>query len=423
MKKNQTLRIAAILLAMLPVAFSACIKDKCSRVETFVWYEPVYKTKAEVRANIRSNAPKELKNTGKFYMYANYIFLNEVDKGIHIIDNSNPSSPRKTGFIDIPGNLDIAVKGNTLYADMYTDLVTLDITNPSSVVVRKFTENIFPERAWGNGFIADPDLVIVDWKKVDSSFTTSCDENTMPWFDRGGAVFLGSTASGGGASSAGPIGVGGSMARFTIMNNYLYTVNDRALNTFNISNTSDPLQTSTVNVGWSIETIYPFKDKLFIGSRTGMFMYSVANPDAPSIIGQFQHIRSCDPVIADDNYAYVTLSSGTTCAGVVNELDILKLNNNANPQLLKVYNMTNPKGLSKSGDHLFICDGAAGLKVYNAADVLNLQLEKTITGIDAFDVITTSNNIALVVAKGGLYQYDYSNFSNIRLLSKITINQ
>ena len=82
--------------------------------------------------------------------------------------------------------------------------------------------------------------------------------------------------------------------------------------------------------------------------------------------------------------------------------------------------MTNPKGLSKSGDNLFICDGAAGLKIYNASNVMNLQLIKTISNIDAYDVIAY-NNIALVVAKDGLYQYDYSSLNNIKLLSKLSV--
>lgn len=155
---------------------------------------------------------------------------------------------------------------------------------------------------------------------------------------------------------------------------------------------------------------------------TGMYVYNVINPDAPVQAGQFQHVRTCDPVIADDTYAYVTLSSGNVCQGFTNELDVLKLNNITDPQLLKVYPLTNPKGLSKSGNYLFICDGAAGLKVFNAADVMNLQLIKTISGIDTYDVIAY-NNTALVVAKDGLYQYDYSDINNIRQLSKITVNK
>jgi len=82
--------------------------------------------------------------------------------------------------------------------------------------------------------------------------------------------------------------------------------------------------------------------------------------------------------------------------------------------------MKNPHGLSKDGDLLFICDGDAGLKLYNAANVMNLQLIMEIGDINAYDVIAM-NKIALVVAKDGLYQYNYANPAEVRLLSKITV--
>jgi hypothetical protein len=146
----------------------------------------------------------------------------------------------------------------------------------------------------------------------------------------------------------------------------------------------------------------------------------VSNADAPVADGKFNHVSSCDPVIADDDYAYVTLRSGTTCQGFTNQLDIVKLNNITDPVLQKTYPMKNPHGLSKDGDLLFICDGDAGLKLYNAANVMNLQLIMEIGDINAYDVIAM-NKIALVVAKDGLYQYSYANPAEMRLLSKITV--
>ena len=101
------------------------------------------------------------------------------------------------------------------------------------------------------------------------------------------------------------------MARFSIVNNYLYTVNNSQLTSFNITTANNPVKTATQTVGWNIETIYPFSNKLFIGSMTGMFIYDISNPATPVAQGQFTHVRSCDPVIADGNYAYVTLRGGT----------------------------------------------------------------------------------------------------------------
>ena len=153
---------------------------------------------------------------------------------------------------------------------------------------------------------------------------------------------------------------------------------------------------------------------------SGMFIYDVNNPDAPVKTGQFNHARSCDPVIADVNYAYVTLRSGTTCDGYSNQLDIVQLNGIGNPTLLKTYGMKNPKGLSKDGSTLFLCDD--GLKIFDASNVQNLQLLKHLKTSETFDVIAY-NKVALVVASDGLYQYDYTNINNLRLLSKIPVSQ
>ena len=102
-----------ILVTIFPVIFfSGCIKDTCRQSRSYTMYVPVYKTNEEVRLNIKSNPAKEMERPGKLFIKGHYIFLNEVDKGIHVIDNSNPASPRNVSFIDIPGNVDLAVKGS-----------------------------------------------------------------------------------------------------------------------------------------------------------------------------------------------------------------------------------------------------------------------------------------------------------------------
>lgn len=422
MKKYFSTIFPAVLAIMPGITFTGCVKDACHRTYTYTYFEPVYKTTAEVKANIKSNTPIEIQNPGKIYILGNYIFLNEIDKGIHIIDNSSPSSPVNKAFINIPGNMDIAVKGNILYADLYTDLVTIDISNPLNAVVKKYNEGVFPYRTYGN-FSADRSKIIVDWAKRDTTVTEDCFQNNR-WMANSSVFFTADASMGGGGSkvSVSPVGIGGSMARFTLVDNRMYTVSFSDLNVFNITAPENPVFNNKVHINsWNIETIFPFKDKLFIGSQTGMFIYSINNPDNPALAGQFLHVVSCDPVIADDDYAYVTLRSGTTCRGAVsNQLDILKLGNYTNAQLLKTYSFTNPHGLSKDGNLLFICDGTAGLKVYNASDVMNLQLIKHIPSLETYDVIAY-NNVALVVAKDGLYQYGYSNANNIHLLSKIEV--
>ncbi|NJO25140.1 MAG: hypothetical protein HC867_04190 [Bacteroidia bacterium] len=132
----------AIVFAVALLAQS-CLKDKITK--TYPILVPIYKEKAEVYSNIKSNPAREVKAPGKIFLYGNYIFLNEVDKGVHVIDNSDPSIPVVKAFIDIPGNVDMAVKGNTLYADLYTDLVLVDISNPMQAQFIKYVRMFFPK--------------------------------------------------------------------------------------------------------------------------------------------------------------------------------------------------------------------------------------------------------------------------------------
>lgn len=418
-------RFSFALLFTVGIILSGCFKDDCDR--TYTMYLPVYKTLTQVRSEMKSSQPQTLEQTGKLYVYGQYIFLNERNKGIHVIDNANPEQPKNISFIPIPGNVDLAVKGNYLYADSYSDMVVFDVSNPTAVTPKKFVNDVFPERRvfYAGSASINPDSIRVVVGFTEKDTVVNCETYRM-WYDScpscmaqnsgGGRVFYSA------AAAAAPSGKGGSMARFTLASDYLYTVSSTQLFAFNISNAVDPQLLSQSNIGWGIETIYPFRDKLFIGSTTGMFIYDISTSGRPSLLGQFSHARSCDPVIADGNHAFVTLRSGSQCMGFNNQLDVLDISNLLQPRLKKTYSLSNPHGLAKDGSLLFICDGAQGLKVYDATDVNNLVMLSHITGMETFDVITL-NGLALVVARDGLYQYDYRDPKNIRQVSKISITK
>lgn len=419
MKKFSVYTALSGLLIMFLFLQISCVKDVCKNSYTYTYFQPLYKTSAEVRANIKSNVPRAIVNPGKIYIKGNYIFLNEVDKGIHVIDNSNPSSPLNMSFIDLPGNVDIAVKGNILYADFYTDLVVMDISNPANVLVVKFVSNVFPERYY-YGYNTDSNQVIYDWVKKTVTNEMDCNTNTQVY--SGGVLFTTMDAGLSNGSAAGtPVGISGSLARFALINDYMYTVSNDSLKVINIAAAQHPVLSNSISLGWGIETLFPFKDKLFIGTNSGMLIYSVQNPVSPVKQGTFQHVRTCDPVIADDSIAYVTLHSGTKCQGFTNQLEVLNISNILSPSLIKTYFLTNPRGLSKDGNLLFICDGNDGLKVFNATNALSIVQIKQFIMAEANDVIAF-NHIALVVAKDGLYQYDYSNAADIKLLSKMAVS-
>jgi len=434
MKKNDNIlhiTCSAILISML---LAACVKDTGMKKTTI--FTPVFKTSDEVRAAIKSDNAEDISHPGKIYVLGNYIFVSEIGKGVHIIDNSNSASPVNKAFIKIPGNEDIAVKGNILYADCFTDLMVIDISDPSNVSLKTYVPNMFPDRQYVFGYLVDTNTVITDWVARDTIMDINITEGAGIW--RNGNFYTGiytmvddvffAAALYNGAKNntpSVPAGVGGSMARFAILNDYLYSVTSSKLNIVNIIHEQQPQWLNTITPDdrfATIETIYPFKNKLFIGSQTAMFIYNVDNPSAPVLEGTFNHARVCDPVIADDNHAFVTLRSGdgTICHDDVNQLDILDIRNISNPVLIKSYPLANPHGLSKDGNILFICDGDDGLKIFDATDVSPIQQLNRIKLSETFDVIC-HNKIAIVSAKDGLYQYDYSNIADVKLLSKLVI--
>lgn len=412
MKKSILLLMFVGAAVML---LTGCFKD--SLTKTYKIMRPVLKDKSEVLSSIRTATATEVEKPGKMFLLGRYIFLNEVNEGVHIIDNSNPSAPVNKAFISIPGNVDIAVKGNTLYADMFTDLLVLDISDPMNVVLKDTVAQVFPERVYdaNSGLVIDPSQVVVDWIEKDTTVQVS---NGFQWPCRGCFMIASSDAQNGNKTVGGVPGMAGSMSRMVIVNDYLYAVNNSSLETINISQPQNPAYVQTAGLGWNIETIYPFKNKLFIGSTTGMFIFDIANPAAPAYQGSFVHANACDPVVANDTYAFVTLRSGNRCVNIVNQLDIVDVTNVMAPSLVKTFPMTNPHGLAIDGDLLFICDGADGLKVYNTSSVMNIALKQHIKGIETYDAIAW-NKILYVSTKTGLMQYDYTNSSNLRLLSVI----
>lgn len=214
-----------------------------------------------------------------------------------------------------------------------------------------------------------------------------------------------------------PSGQGGSLARFTISNGHLYTVDDTNLKVFDITNEANPIFINNLQVGFGIETIFPRENTLFLGTRFGMTIYDISNPAEPSYLSDFSHIYSCDPVVVEGNYAFVTLRSGSACRGGNNELQVIDISSLSSPRLVKIYPMLNPKGLGIDNGTLFVCDN--GLKVYNATNVNDLQLVKTFD-IAANDVIPYNGKL-LVIGDDGFYQYAY-NGTDITLLSKLEIS-
>ena len=399
-------RILSMIVLLACCILQGCVKDQIMTRTTV--YRPEYKTKEEVRANIKSSNPIELTAPGKLFYKDGYVFLNELNKGVHIIDARNPASPANIAFVHVPGAVDLAVRGNILYADMYTDLVAIDISDPRKVQLKTVLPGVFPDRYYSS-FIPDKDMVITEWIAVD---TVLKHNEAINWGLKSADMVRTMSASSSSSAPGVSNGTGGSMARFALSDDRMYTVDYSKLKVFNTAIPEKPVYIKELSAGgWDIETIFPFGKNLFLGSMTGMHIFDITSKDNPFKTGSFTHARVCDPVISDGKNAFVTLRNGTKCEGFINQLDVVDISDLFKPKLLKSYPLTNPHGLSKEGDILIICEGADGVKFFNAADVNNIKQLAHLKGMNAFDVIALGK-IAMVSAADALYLIDFSIPSN-----------
>lgn len=427
---------AKIIPIITVIMFFSMVFSSCedNTLKEYKGYAPLYLSYKDLRSSIIQEQNVDLKNPGKIYFKDNYIFIVEELKGIHVYDNSNPSSPVKKTFIKLPGVVDISISGTIMYADSYVDLVVLDIENIDNIHEAGRLEDILPytvpavtDKKYPMGYVDKNKGIVVDWELRTIKEKVDINPNPVPYpiyFYGGGLAFYDKANSSGASSgvSGSGVGIGGSMARFGIKDKALYIVDNNTLKIFDITDQTAPSKVNELYAGWNVETMFLHGNQMFLGTSTGMAVYNITSPFSPFSLTFFTHATSCDPVIVDDTLAYITLRTGTNCRGNLNVLDIVSIKDITKPKTVVSYFMTNPHGLGKDGDLLFVCDGSAGLKVYNTADpkLILDNLIFTYPGINAFDVIPVGK-VLVLIGDGGLYQYDYTNIKNITLLSKISV--
>jgi len=414
--KNSTVGFFILFLAF---SLQSCVKDTCENVYTYQRFDPVFVKPEILRQKIVAGSTKELVTTGKIYVYGDYLLINEPDLGIHIVDNKNPAKPDFISFVKIPGNSDLAVRNGFLYADSYIDLVVLDLKNPQNVREVYRVENAFP--SYGK----DEKLgLLVAYKAAGVTESFPCSENAGNTFFEGNVIWTrdNNSLTSGLKTPSGTVGIGGSTARFTMNQGLLYTVSTSNLSTFKLEDNGATKQVSTQNVGWNIETIYPFEGLLFIGSQTGMYIYGLDNPEKPSLLSTFEHWRACDPVVSDGKTAFVTLRDGTECEGFLNQLDVINVTDVKNPKLIKSYPLYHPIGLSINKGLLFICEDDRGIKLYdtkdlNALDKNLIYQDKSFSAVDI--IVLEDANVAIITGEDGVWQFSYKNPAKWVLLSTI----
>lgn len=416
-----------IALVVILLSFSSCMDEY---TEEFTANKPIYLSYQDLRSAVKVDEARDLINPGKLYFKDAYLFVNEEFEGVHIINNSNPENPQNVGFIEIPGNVDIAIKNNILYADSYIDIVAIDISDINNPTEINRVEAVLPytlpehDNEYRIADIDEDKGVVVDWEIT--KVRQEMEYHYYPYYYfRGEYDYatsgLASSVGKGGQTST--FGVGGSMARLGLYDDYLYAVDNANLHIFDVKDEENPKDIGKQNVGWDVETMFIYDEHMFFGTRSGMRIFNLEIPTLPTYVSDFWHITSCDPVVISDGYAYITLRGGNDCGSTVNRLDVLQLSANyADNTLIGSYPLHGPYGLGIDDEVLFVCDGDAGLKVYDVSDKTQIDdhMIASFPNINTYDVIPLSGYL-FAIGDDGFYQYDYSDLQNIRQVSFIPV--
>lgn len=414
-----------LLLSISILVLSSC-EDK--RLQTYVANVPIYLSYDELRTSFKVSDGRELNKPGKIYFKDNYMYINEYQAGIHVVDLSDPEDPRIIAFVEIPGNVDISIRNDILYAESYVDLVLIDVSDPSQPGFIKRIEDMFEyvippyDYDYPLDEIDEEKGVITGYeiKKI----TREIDHNPYPWPIYYDYAFVSSSTGAPKVNGAGnSYGVGGSMARFITYDDYLYALESTyKLKVIDISNTDQVEKISEQYLWGNIETVFIADQHMYVGTSNGMHILSLDLPSYPNVLSTYQHITACDPVVVEGDWAYVTLRSGNNCGGNQNLLEVIDISQKTDPVREASYGMKSPYGVGIDNGTLFVCQGEFGLRIFDATDIHSITQNEIayFPGIHAFDVIPLGTML-LLIGDDGFRIYDYSNLEDIQLLGSIPV--
>ena len=414
----------------LPIlASTLLLMVSCSdkKLQTFTANVPIYMSYEELRSSFSTAPAEDLEKPGKIVLMDNWLYINEYKEGIHVLDLSNPADVKQVAWINIPGNVDMAIRNNVLYADSYTDLLLVDISDPAvpGLIRREedFFEYVIPE--WDYDYpLADieQDKGVITGYDI-KKYTREIHYNPMPWpiyYEYSSDLALSSSRP---SSGGGSYGVGGSMARFLCFDDYLYVLeSDYLLRSINVSDENILNQKSEQYLWGNVDTLLISVENMYVVISQCMHIMSLELSSSPVKLSTYSHITACDPVVVSGKRAYITLRSGNLCGGDRDLLEVVSLEDLYNPVRIASYPMTEPYGLGIDGSTLFICEGEYGLKVFDASDDQRItdNLLADFPGFHAWDVIP-ANNLLMLTGADGFYLYDYTDLQNIKVLDSILV--
>jgi hypothetical protein len=282
------------------------------------------------------------------YLYDSLLLVSDSVNGLLIYSVANDKAPRFKARIPLRGNRGMAMKDSIIYANSWGGILAMRLVNDTDYEV---TSVIKSDPYHSDMMFHD------DYYPYSSSGGFGCFSNNK-------------VVSGSGDETYNGGGAGGSYAIFAVIDSFLYYIDNQSIITMDISEPALPHKISETYVDWSIETLFPTRDYLFIGGSNGMYVLDRSDPAYPKRIGSVTHFRAKDPVVVRDSMAYVTLRTGNDFSVRTDELMVVNLKEIASPKLVREIPLSTPYGLSVRDTLLYVAQGNNGWTLFNLSNPL-----------------------------------------------------
>jgi hypothetical protein len=295
-----------------------------------------------------------IEGPNNIYLYDTLLLVSDSVSGLLVYSVAQEKTPRFKARIPLKGNRGMAMKDSIIYVNSWGGILAMRLVNDTNYEVTSVIKSDPYHSAM---------MFYDDYHPV-SSGGFGCSSNSV-------------AMSGGTMDNSGGSGAGGSYAVFAVIDSFLYYIDNQSIITMDITDAATPRKISETYVDWSIETLFPTRDYLFIGGSSGMFVLDRSDPRYPKRIGAITHFRARDPVVVKDTMAYVTLRAGFDFNASVDELMVVNIKQIANPKLIKDIPLSTPFGLSIRDSLLYVAQGSGGWTLFGLSNPLQpVQLKQ-----------------------------------------------
>jgi hypothetical protein len=330
------------------------------------------------------------------YIADTLMVLSDPQTGIHVYSIADKNDPVFLRKIPLQGNTGTAVRGDIIYANCWDGLLALRLGEGTGWDTAAVLREVSPH------FLQND--VAIDG--VDRHPFFGCSGPAPVAYDASSPVNSG--------------GSGGSYAIFAPIDTFLYYADHSEIVTMSIAVPDTPRVLSRTYVDWSIETLFPTEEHLFVGGTSGMYVLDLVDPAHPKLIGGLAHFQACDPVVVIDTVAWVTLRGGNGCGETRDVLLSVSIADPSNPKLLSETYTPTPYGLAAQDSLLIVSNGFSGSRIYRISDPYVPEGLQSWSGPETKDFIWLGNDL-FVMAFDEVRIYDMSTPLEPVLLSSIGV--